>query len=237
VTVTVAVPVVADAEAVKVSVEVALPFAGGVTGLVENPAVTPLGKPVAVNVVAELKLFWLVTVTVLAPVPPCVTVTDEGDAPMVKLGVAPAFTVNAIVVVWVVDPETPEIVTVAAPVVAVPEAVSVKVDVAVPFAGGVTGFVEYAAVTPLGNPVALSVVAELNPFRLVIVIVLVPLEPCVIDNELGEAPIVKSGVVLPHVGNLKLAIRVFQLNVPVVFRYSCVYQNVQSSRGSTCMAL
>ena len=63
VTVTVAVPVVAVAEAVRVSVEVALPLAGGVTGLVENAAVTPLGKPVALSVVAELKLFWLVMVT------------------------------------------------------------------------------------------------------------------------------------------------------------------------------
>jgi hypothetical protein len=57
VTVTVAVPVVAVAEAVRVSVEVALPLAGGVTGLVENPAVTPLGNPDALNVVDELKLF------------------------------------------------------------------------------------------------------------------------------------------------------------------------------------
>jgi len=57
VTVTVAVPVVAVAEAVSVSVEVALPLAGGVTGLLENVAVTPLGKPVALSVVAELKLF------------------------------------------------------------------------------------------------------------------------------------------------------------------------------------
>lgn len=57
VTVTVAAPVVAVAEAVNVSVEVTLPFAGGVTGFVENAAVTPLGKPVAVSVVAELKLF------------------------------------------------------------------------------------------------------------------------------------------------------------------------------------
>ena len=157
---------------------------------------------------------------------------------MVKLGVAAAFTVKAMVVLCVVDPETPVIVTVAAPVVAVPEAVRVSVEVALPLAGGVTGLVENAAVTPLGNPLALSVVAELKPLRLVIVIVLVPFEPCVIVKELGEAPMVKSGVpVLPHVGNLKLAIRVLQLNVPVVFKYSCVYQKVQSSTGSTCMAL
>ena len=70
VTVTVADPVVAVAEAVSVSTEVALPFAGGVTGLVENAAVTPLGKPVAVSVVAELKLFWLVMVMVLVPLAP-----------------------------------------------------------------------------------------------------------------------------------------------------------------------
>ncbi len=71
-----------------------------------------------------------------------------------------------------------------------------------------------------------------------IVIVLVPFPPCVMVRELGEAAIEKSGeAVLPQPGNLKLAMRVFQLNVPVVFMYSCVYQNVQSSTGSTCMAL
>ena len=57
VTVTVTVPVAAVADAVKVSVEVTLPLGGGVTGFGENPAVTPLGKPVAASVVAELKLF------------------------------------------------------------------------------------------------------------------------------------------------------------------------------------
>jgi hypothetical protein len=73
-------------------------------------------------------------------------------------------TVNEMVVVDVVVPDVPVIVTVLVPVVAVEEAVNVKVDVVLPFAGGVTGFVENAAVTPLGSPDALSVVAELNPF-------------------------------------------------------------------------
>src|SRR6202158_3358924 len=136
-----------------------------------------------------------------------------------------------------VDPDVPVIVTVAAPVVAVAEAVSVRVDVAVPLAGGVTGLVENAAVTPLGKPEALSVVAELKLFRLVMVMVLVPLEPWAMVREDGEAPMVKSGVVLPQVGNLKFAMRVFQLKVPLVFMYSVVYQNVQSSPGSSCMAL
>ena len=69
------------------------------------------------------------------------------------------------------------IVTVAAPTVALVEGVSVSVEVALPFAAGVTGLVENAAVTPVGRPVALNVVAELKPPVLVMVIVLVPLAP------------------------------------------------------------
>jgi hypothetical protein len=68
--VTVAVPTVALAEAVSVRVEVALPFAGGVTGLVENVAVTPEGRPDALSVVAESKPPVLVTVIVLVPLVP-----------------------------------------------------------------------------------------------------------------------------------------------------------------------
>lgn len=75
------------------------------------------------------------------------------------------------------DPEVPVMVMVAVPTVAVEDAVKVRVEVALPFAGGVTGFVENLAVTPLGNPLALSVVAELKLFWLVMVIVLVPLAP------------------------------------------------------------
>lgn len=136
------------------------------------------------------------------------------------------------------EPDVPVMVTVAVPVVAVDEAVSVSVEVALPFAGGVTGFGENDAVTPLGKPEALSVVAELKPFRLVTVMVLVPFEPCVMVSALGEAPTEKSGVpVVPHPGNLKFAMRVFQLKLPVVFMYSSVNQKVQSSTGSTCIAL
>ena len=64
------VPVVAVADAVRVRVEVTLPFAGGVTGLGENAAVTPVGKPEAARLVAELKLLTLVIVTVLVPFVP-----------------------------------------------------------------------------------------------------------------------------------------------------------------------
>jgi hypothetical protein len=68
--VTVAVPTVALAEAVSVRTEVALPFAGGVTGLVENVAVTPEGRPDALSVVAESKPPVLATVIVLVPLAP-----------------------------------------------------------------------------------------------------------------------------------------------------------------------
>jgi hypothetical protein len=91
VTVTVEVPVVAVEDAVKVKVEVALPFAGGVTELVEKVAVTPAGIPEALRVVAALKLFWLVTVMLLFAVELRVTLTALGDAEIVKPG-APAPT-------------------------------------------------------------------------------------------------------------------------------------------------
>src|ERR1700730_14007148 len=104
-------------------------------------------------------------VMVLVPFPPCVMVRDEGDAPMVKLGCAAAFTVKVMVVLWEVEPDTPVTVTETVPVEAEEDAVSVSVEFTLPLAGGVTGFGENAAVTPLGNPVALSVVAELKPFK------------------------------------------------------------------------
>ncbi len=40
-----------------------------------------------------------------------------------------------------------------------------------------------------------------------------------------------------HVENLNDAMRVLQLKVPLFIRYSVVYQNVQSSTGSTLMLL
>ena len=68
--ITVAEPAVAELLAVNVRAEVALPLAGGVTGLGENDAVTPEGSPETLNVTAELKLPLLVTVIVLLPDPP-----------------------------------------------------------------------------------------------------------------------------------------------------------------------
>ena len=52
-----------------------------------------------------------------------------------------AVTVRAMVVVWTIEPEVPVTVTFVVPVVAVAEAVKVRVEVTLPFAGGVTGLV------------------------------------------------------------------------------------------------
>ena len=169
--VTVAVPTVAEDDAVSVSMEVTLPFAGGVTGFAENAAVTPLGNPLALRVVAELNPPALVMVIVLVPLLPCVTVTEVGDALTLKLGDVDEFTVSAIVVVAVRLPDVPVMVTVAVPVVAVLLAVRVSVLVEV------VGFVPNVAVTPLGKPDAAKVTLPENPPRSVTVIVLVPLPP------------------------------------------------------------
>src|SRR6202047_5580944 len=95
------------------------------------------------------------------------------------------------------DPEVPVTVTVLVPEGAEADAVKVKVEVALPFAGGVTGLVEKAAVTPLGSPEALSVVAELKPLRLVTVVVLVAVDPRVTLTALGDADTLKPGVPAP----------------------------------------
>ena len=111
---------------------------------------------------------------------------------------------------------------------------AVKVTTLVP----VVGFVPKPAVTPAGRADVESDTLPVKPPDGVTVIVELPLLPCVTAKLLGEADSEKSGVAAPPQPlNLKFAMRVFQLNVPVVFMYSVVYQKVQSSTGSTVMAL
>ena len=106
-------------------------------------------------------------------------------------------TVNAMVAVWTMEPEVPVTVILVVPVVAVADAVKVRVEVALPFAGGVTGLVEKAAVTPVGSADRLSVVAELNPFTLATVTVLVAFAPWTTLTALGAAATVKPGAPAP----------------------------------------
>jgi len=202
--VTVAAPVVAVEEAVSVRVEVTLPFAAGVTGLVENVAVTPVGRPATLSVVAELKPPVLVTVIVLVPLLPWVTASEAGAAATVKFGVEVALTVRASVVVAVRLPEVPVMVTLDDPVVA--ELLAVRVSTLLP----VVGLVPNAALTPLGRPDAARVTLPVNPLTSVTVMVLVPLLPCVIERLLGESESVKLGVAAP----VRVLIRVAPFGLP-----------------------
>jgi len=130
-------------------------------------------------------------VIVLVPfAPACTIVTLVGEAASVKFGAAP--TVKLTDVVCVKLPDTPVIVTLAVPMVAVALAVKVKVVEVV------EGFGLNAAVTPVGKPVAEKVTLPVKPFSGATVIVLVPpAPPCVTVTLEGAAEIVKFGVSAP----------------------------------------
>ena len=96
----VVVPVGARLVALHVMVTFTLPFAGGVTGLAEAVADTPLGNSFTLKVTAELNPFTLVTVRVVDVLPFSSTVNEEGTSDIVKFFVPEeAFTVRVIVVV------------------------------------------------------------------------------------------------------------------------------------------
>ena len=78
-------------------------------------------------------------------------------------------------------PEVPVIVTVAAPTVAVLEAVNVNVLVVVALAG------LNDAVTPVGRPLAVSATVPEKPPVFASVTVLVPAAPCAMLRLAGEA--------------------------------------------------
>jgi hypothetical protein len=150
----------------------------------------------------------LVTVIVLVPLLPCVTVTEVGDALTLNAGDVLEFTVSVIVVVALRLPEVPVIVTVEVPVVAVLLAVNVTVLVLV------VGFVPNVAVTPLGKPEAASVTLPVKPPTSVTVMVLAPVLPCVTVTLLGEADSVKLGEVDEGASRLIIPV-VFGLPHPV----------------------
>ena len=182
VTVTVVLLMVVVEEALSVRTEVTLPLAGGVTGLVLNDAVTPLGRPVTLSVVAELNPLWLVMVMVVVALPPLGTIKEAGAALMRNAG----FTVRATVVVAVRVPEVPVMVTVAVPVVAEPLAVRVRTLVPVVVAG------LKEAVTPFGRPDAARLTLPVNPLIGFTVMVVVAADaPWVMVKLLGESDRVK----------------------------------------------
>ena len=74
-------------------------------------AVVPEGSPEALKEMAELNPPETAVLIVLVPAEPCVTVTEDGEAEMVKFGVAPEVTVNETLAVCVIPPPVPVTVT------------------------------------------------------------------------------------------------------------------------------
>jgi hypothetical protein len=180
--VTVATPVVAVAEAVKVTT------LDPVVGLVANAAVTPTGKPVAANVTELVKPATGVRVTVEVLVEPWPTVTATGVAASVNPGAW--LTVSAMTVVCVALPTVPVTVTVTGPpMAAVPDAVSVSTEEPV-----VEGLGLKEAVTPAGRPDAVKATPLEKPTPAVIAIVSVPLVPCVTARAEVAGAMVYAGV-------------------------------------------
>lgn len=171
--VTVTVPVVAALPTVSVKVLEVVALLG------LNDALTPLGKPDADRLTVLLKPFCGVTVMVLVPLAPWVIAKLLGVADSVKFG--GAVTARETLVVCDKLPDTPVMVMVTVPVVAVLLAVSVNVlEVAL-----LLGLND--AVTPLGKPDAERLTLLLNPFCGVTVMVLVPAAPWRMLTLAGEA--------------------------------------------------
>ena len=147
--------------------------------------VTPVGSPVALSLTAPVKPPVRMIVMVVEPHPPRGTVTFVGFADSEKLG---AFTVSAMLTVRVSPPPVPLTMSVAAPVVAVLEAVRVTT---VLFAVVDVGL--KLAVTPAGNPATVKATLLVNPPVRVMVMVSVPLAPRFIARLVGFAESEKSG--------------------------------------------
>ena len=169
-------------------------LADGATGLlVEQDAATvlvPKSPLVTMPLMfsAAVPVFFRVTVLQQAVVPTRTLphVSDVGVS--VTTGPPPFWvTVRLSVVVCVMVPDTPLMVTVDVPVAAVALAVRVNVLVVL------VGFGENPAVTPFGNPEALKVTLPEKPPDGTTVMVLVPLLPCAMLNAAGDAVRVKFG--------------------------------------------
>ncbi len=193
------VAVLVSAPEMPVTVSVALPgdaFADALTVSVLlrvldarlNVAVTPVGKPAIEKLTAAVKPFCGVTVIVLAPLAPSVMLRLAGDAAMLKPGVGAAPTVSDTLAVLLRFPDVPVIVTVAAPIAAEFDAVSVRVLVEL------EPTVLKLAVTPLGRPEAESVTFPWNPFCGVITMLLVAKLPRARLRLAGAAERVNEGV-------------------------------------------
>jgi hypothetical protein len=159
------VPMVAVVDVDMTNVEEALPPEVGVTLAGENAALTPLGKTLETErLTPELKLFKLPTVTATLPLLLCVMVNEAGERASVKS--CGGVTVRVSV------PEAPSALEFALipsekiPVTAAAEALSVRVEAALPPAGTVRVPGVNVPSTPLGNPGRLKLTVSLAVLEL-----------------------------------------------------------------------
>ena len=157
------------------------PGAAIVEGVMVN--VTPVGTPVALREIAELKPPFTWETILVWPLAPRATVTIFGVTPIWKLPLVVLVTVSETVVVSVVLPAVPVTVIVKVPGVTVDPTAIVMVEVPLP----VIEVGLKLTVTPLGWPLALKTTAVLKPPVTVLVMVDVPDAPCATETEVGLA--------------------------------------------------
>src|SRR5215210_2931260 len=193
-----------------------------------NETVTPAGWPLAL--IATLCAAPVVTAVAIvdAPLDPCATVTDAGDAEMEK---SEPTTLSVTAVVCVPLEPVPVIVIVYVP--GAVDAPTLTVIVDEPPALTDVGLKE--TVVPAGWPLALRLTDCVPPVVTAVAIEPVALPACPIVRLVGFAESEKSDGPLVQDGNLNEPTRVCQLKLPLPARYSPVYQKVQSSAGSTLM--
>jgi hypothetical protein len=145
----------------------------------------------------------------------------------------PASIFSLTVVLRLTPPEMPVIVGRNVPDVALAATSKVRRDTTRSPGGGVTGFAEKLAVTPAGKPATLRVTGLLKVPALSTRIFTRPDSPVATVSFRGLGLTVNW----MHSGLANEAMRVLQLKDPFAVRYSVVYQKVQSSSGSTAIAL
>lgn len=120
-------------------------------------------------------------------------VTVVGEAESVKLPDETAVTVSATMAVCVTSPPVPVTMIAYVPVAVVEATVMVMFEEPEPGAAMDVGL--KPTVTPVGWPFAVKATAESKPPETAVVIVDVPPLPCTTETEVGEAEMVKLGVV------------------------------------------
>jgi len=173
-----------------VSVILLLPVPGEAMLVGENAAVTPFGNPLTETATAELNPFVTLVVKVSDVEPPGAMLTLEALSVNVKLGTTTERLRDA---VWVMLAPVP-LITIGYVPAAAPE---LAVNVAVTGTEAVRVAVENATFTVLGNPLAESVTAELNPPCAVSVTVTLPEPPALTDRAEAFVASVKFGAVAP----------------------------------------